>query len=85
MRAPLFLRRWWNARQPPKPFVEGMTLEPGESAELLLAPPDELIAITQGPPIDDGDGKFHIDATLIVERRDGVQLRAKIRLEGESG
>lgn len=31
------IARWFRMRRPPKPFVPGMTLLPGESAEIPVA------------------------------------------------
>ena len=49
MWTPLWLRIWLNSRKPPKPFVPGMTIEPGESAVFALENflPDDVSAELQ--------------------------------------
>lgn len=41
----LAVRRWWNGRKPPKRYVPGMTLAPGESALIEAPLPPDVSAL----------------------------------------
>lgn len=77
-----YIRRWWNRRKPPKPFVPGMTLAPGESAVLDCPFPDEIqeqlnelrlagvpLTFEQGPTVQCADGEFRIEVAVKADGR----------------